>query len=315
MILELKAPAKINWFLNVTGRREDGFHSLETIFQSISLADDIRLTLGKKVSESEGRIRCICRPMTVHDGIKGLETGKMNGPNNIAYQAAALFGQELVNKGIPRPYISIDIKKRIPMMAGLAGGSSDAAAVLRGLNILMDSPLSQSELEELACQCGSDVLFCLNGGTQWGEGTGSELTPLAAAPEWHLVIVRPVVGVSTVEAYRVYDELKSRDASPEKTTKQHGSQDDWVKAFADGEKKSVIKMMSNSLEAAAISLCPEIAVIKEELIKTGCLAVMMSGSGSAVFALVKDEEFQGFMVRYMFKKGFTNVWAARTSAI
>jgi len=312
--LDLKAPAKINWFLKVDERREDGFHLLRTVFQSISFADDIRLSLGKTVEEGNAGIRCTCRPVTRHDGLKEIEAGTLNGQHNLAYQAAELFGRALEKKDIARPSMSIDIKKRIPLQAGLAGGSSDAAAVLRGFNSMMGFPLNRNELAELACQCGSDVLFCLDGGTQWGGGTGRELAPLAAAPPWPLVIVRPAGGVSTKEAYKVFDDMTERNKDPKKNHEPLWGQDDWQRAFAEGDKNGVTKMMSNSLEPAAIALCPEIAVIKEELMKAGCLAALMSGSGSAVFGLVRDEVTQGYIARHMFKKGHKSVWAARTDA-
>lgn len=306
MILDVIAPAKINWFLRIIGQREDGYHLLETVFQSISLVDEIRLTLGSSFGAREGRIRCICRPATLKTSCQEYDNDSLNGLDNLAYKAADLLSEALTKKKTPCPAMTIDIRKHIPLQAGLAGGSSDAAVVLRGFNSMLGFPLGQDELWELACRCGADTAFCLKGGTQWGEGTGSELTPWPDAPDWPVVIVKPTRGVSTKKAFAAYDEL------PARISQQTSTREDWRQALAAGDISRVAAMMSNDLEPVSLALCPEIADVKKELLKAGCLAALMSGSGSSVMGLVSDAAAQADVVRSMSEKGFTGVWAVRT---
>ncbi|MCL1916806.1 MAG: 4-(cytidine 5'-diphospho)-2-C-methyl-D-erythritol kinase [Peptococcaceae bacterium] len=305
--LNLRAPAKINWTLTITGRRPDGYHLLQTVFQSISLADDLRLTLSSSLDTAQ--IRCFCRSEGSCAGLRktDIRAAALNGPSNLAYKAAQLLGQALEKKNIPCPDMTIHINKRIPLQAGLAGGSSDAAAVLRGFNRMLGNPLSRKELEGLACRCGSDTLFCLWGGTQWGEGTGNELTPLPSVAGWPLVVVKPEGGVSTRRAFEAYD--KGIDLK----TKPDGDCQEWRRVLAHGDKQSVARMMRNSLEQVSMVLCPAIEEAKEELIKAGCLTALMSGSGSAVFGLVRDKDHQEDVVYRMREKGFMAVWAVETS--
>jgi 4-diphosphocytidyl-2-C-methyl-D-erythritol kinase len=322
-ILDLQAPAKINWALTVTGRRPDGYHLLQTVFQSISLADKIRLALGQaRARPGKAQIRCLCRSRGRWAGLRqeDIKSAALNGPQNLAYKAADLLGQALAEKHIPCPDMFIRINKRIPLQAGLAGGSSDAAAVLRGFNRMLGYPLRRQELERLACQCGSDTLFCLWGGTQWGEGRGDELTPLPAVAGWPLVVVRPESGVSTKRAFAAYDKWVDSQTPARQPSLSGaavsgptapGDRQEWCRAFALGDKGRVAGMMRNSLERVSMALCPPVAEIKKELMGAGCLAALMSGSGSAVFGLVGDEGQQKDVVDRMREKGIA-VWAVKT---
>jgi 4-diphosphocytidyl-2-C-methyl-D-erythritol kinase len=346
-ILDLQSPAKINWFLKITGRRADGFHMLQTVFQSISLADDIRLTLGEATpgdatlrdatlgdatpgddrnqkatrlpdhGHSDTGIRCICIPAS-DSSYRQEDMKLLNDPHNLAYKAAVLLREALAEKNIPCPAMSIEITKRIPMQAGLAGGSSNAAAVLRGFNSLLGSPLSWQELGELACRSGSDTHFCLEGGTQWGEGTGGDLTPMPGVPGWHLVVVKPAAGVSTQLAFEAYAKNQEAENKGLSSGEQRSIRSGLIdknfchNVFAANDKGRVIQMMSNSLEQVSMALCPPIAWAKEGLLKAGCLAALMSGSGSAVFGLVENHAVQKKVAEAMRGQGFPDVWAVET---
>ncbi|NMA69809.1 MAG: 4-(cytidine 5'-diphospho)-2-C-methyl-D-erythritol kinase, partial [Desulfitobacterium sp.] len=180
--LELFAYAKINLALAITGRREDGYHELESIMQSIGIYDFVRLTLQRE------EIECYC--------------GEFSGPENLAFKAAQRFFRDLnTSQGV-----KIEIQKAIPVQGGLGGGSADAAATLLGLNNLLGNPYTIEELEKFASELGADVAFCLRGGTQWAAGVGERLRKLPKAPKLYFVIVKPPQGVDTALAYRTFDE-------------------------------------------------------------------------------------------------------------
>lgn len=279
------APAKINFALAITGLRADGYHMIQTVFQTIALYDQIEVELI-----GEG-ITCTC--------------GDISGENNLAYKAATEFMEELEAKqNIPGNWgIRISIEKNIPLQAGLAGGSTDAAAVIRGLNKLYGHPFSYEELLQIAAKCGSDTAFCLKGGTQWGEGTGTTLTKLPQAPELDLILVKPIKGVDTSEAYRLFDE--TGELSPL-------DKDLWTKVLQKGNKEQIGKLMTNSLEYPAFTLVPEIKKIKELLLEGGCWGALMSGSGSAVFGILPDRE-SGLVIRQsLADQGFHENWLVKT---
>ena len=185
MTLTLNACAKLNLYLDITGRRSDGYHLLETVMQSVSLSDIVTLSVtvgsGISVSCSDPLIPC--------------------GEKNIAYRAAALF---LEACGIER-HVEIDIQKRIPSGAGMGGGSADAAAVLRGLDRALGAPLDTGRLYEIALQCGADVPFCLYGGTRICRGIGEELSSCCEVSGCAFLVVMPDFTCPTGEAYRKYD--------------------------------------------------------------------------------------------------------------
>lgn len=279
------APAKINFGLAVTERRADGYHMIQTIFQTISLYDQIDVEL-----KGEG-ITCSC--------------GELSGENNLAYKAAARFMEEYEGKQriSGNMGISISIEKNIPLQAGLAGGSTDAAAVLRSLNELYGHPFSYEELLRIAVKCGSDTAFCLKGGTQWGEGTGTTLTKLPQAPEMNLILVKPSKGVNTSEAYNLFDETGELSTL---------DKDLWTEVLQKGNEEQIGKMMSNSLEHTAFLLVPEIKKIKELLLEKGCWGSLMSGSGSSVFGILPDRE-SGLGIRESLAyQGFHETWLVKT---
>ncbi|TWH58928.1 4-diphosphocytidyl-2-C-methyl-D-erythritol kinase [Desulfitobacterium sp. LBE] len=277
--VEMFAYAKINLALAITGRRPDGYHELESVMQSIGIYDRIRVTLA------EGGIQCSC--------------GKWSGPENLAYRAAEAFLSGLGSS----QGIHIDIEKNIPVQAGLGGGSADAAATLQALNKLFEEPYTEEELKSFAAQLGADVAFCLKGGTQWATGVGEELKGLPHAPKINLVLIKPDQGVNTAEAYRAFDQEGKFS---------HLDYAGWQEALASGRAESLIPLLYNDLEPASMKLLPEIAWVKEELMKqNGCLGALMSGSGSAVFGIVQTEE-QAEKIAAIWRERNYHVWVTHT---
>jgi 4-diphosphocytidyl-2-C-methyl-D-erythritol kinase len=253
--IRLRAPGKINWTLDVTGRRPDGYHEVEILMQSISLWDDIVLT------ECDAGIQ-VC----------GNAAEMPLDESNLAAKAARLIQDQF---GITRG-IRIDITKRIPVAAGLAGGSTNAAAVLAGLNALWGLGLSRSRLAELGTALGADVPFCIYGGTAATRGIGEKITPLPPLEGISLVLIKPPFGVSTAS---VYQSLKV-DRIP--------LHPNWKKAYdllAAGNFHSLRSHMGNVLELVTINKHPEIKEIKACLDKAGASVTMMTGSGPAVFGV------------------------------
>ncbi len=279
------APAKINLALAVSKKRDDGFHNIETVFQSIALFDRVEVRLRER------GIVCDC--------------GELSGEKNLAYKAADYFLKQYQIMFSPNNEagVEITIEKNIPLQAGLAGGSSDAAAVLRGLNILFSCPFSYNELLVLARKCGSDTAFCLKGGTQWGEGTGSDLYELPPAPEMDIIVVKPSQGVDTAEAYRMFDEIGDYAKL---------SSNSWTELLHKKDIKTIGENLFNSLEIPAFQLLPEIRKVKELLLANGCSGVLMSGSGSAVFGILRSTGQGKKISGLLASAGFYNTWVVKT---
>jgi 4-diphosphocytidyl-2-C-methyl-D-erythritol kinase len=253
------APAKINLTLDIVGTRADGYHLLRTVMQTVDLCDTVTLVLG-----GDG-IR-----LTVSDETLPADE------RNTAWKAAALFYEA---SELP-PSVDILVEKRIPQQAGLAGGSADAAAVLRGLNDLYDRPLTDSVLLMLAEKIGADVPFCLLGGTMFAEGIGEQLTPLPPLTNAWITVVKPPVGISTAAAYAAVD----RAATPPHTDHEQAL----LAACSAGDLSAVGKHLFNAFEEALA--IPEVTAVSAALRAFAPLGVCMSGSGSAVYALFETEE-------------------------
>ena len=253
------AYAKINLGLNILGKRNDGYHEVDMIMQSISLADEIEITEAKELM---------------------VTTNKSTLPgdkDNLAWKAAELLAKHLQKK----PNVHISLTKNIFMAAGLAGGSSDAAAVLRGLNNFWQGNLRAEELEELSAQLGSDVPFCIKGGTVRARAKGEVLSPLPDFPEKWLVLAKPKnIDVPTVWVYKNY-----KDAA---VTKRPNI-DSLVKAIEEQKADDVINNMENVLETVTIPAHPIIAEIKEKMEELGAIKSLMSGSGPTVFGFVENK--------------------------
>lgn len=260
MELTLHAPAKVNLTLIVGARRDDGYHDVSTVMQTVGLYDTLTLTEG-----GSGLTLTCTDPDLPTDG------------SNLVLRAAALFCQEL---HLPVPDLHLHLQKRIPSQAGLGGGSSDAAAVLRAMRTLYAPVVPDAELERMAAALGSDVPFFIRGGTALATGRGEQLTPLPRLTDGWFVVVKPPEGFSTPAMYRRLDELPFQPPQPP---------DGMTAALDAGELHAVAAALCNSFERA---VPPDSAVwvIREALRARGALAAMLSGSGSAVFGLFDRED-------------------------
>lgn len=253
-----RAFAKINLGLDIVGKRPDGYHEVNMVMQSIALADEVELLPAEKISVT-----------TDNEDIP-------DGKDNLAWKAAMLLAEMYGHK----PNVQIHIRKHIFSAAGLAGGSADAAAVLRGLNRLWQLGLSADELEVLAAELGSDVPFCIRGGTAAATGRGEILEPLADMPETWVVLAKPKVSVSTAWAYQNFrnEEVSVR---PDITAMK--------KAVKNSDKPGILACMGNVLESVTCKAYPEIDAIKETMMANGAEISLMSGSGPTVFCFVDSE--------------------------
>ncbi|HHU62788.1 MAG TPA: 4-(cytidine 5'-diphospho)-2-C-methyl-D-erythritol kinase [Clostridiales bacterium] len=256
--IDIKARAKVNLALDVLGRRPDGYHNVRMVMQSIDLYDEVR------VVSTDGDIRLYCDD-------KSLPLDE----NNLAYRAAMLLKERFnVRRGA-----DIHIRKNIPVAAGLAGGSSDGAAVLKALNELWGIGLSGQKLMELGLALGADVPYCILGGTALAEGIGEVLTPLPDLPKTWMVLVKPEIDISTKWVYTHLDLDKLTDRP---------DIDAMVKAVEDRDIRAVAENLSNVLESVSARRYPVIEAIKNGLTGMGALGSVMSGSGPTVFGIFKD---------------------------
>lgn len=253
------AYAKINLGLRILGKRSDGFHEVSMIMQSVGLSDEVIITEGKGIE--------------ITTNIEGLSCGK----DNLAYKAAAL----LAEKYNITPNVHIVLNKRIFMAAGLAGGSSDAAAVLRGLNKYWNLNLYGDKLEAIAAELGSDVPFCICGGSAIAKGRGEIILPLPDMPADYVVLAKPKnLEVSTAWVYKNYN--------PGRVVNNPCI---WQIAenITQGA-KAMVPFMGNALETVTIPANPVIAQIKMAMLRAGAYFSMMSGSGPTVFAFADNKE-------------------------
>ena len=258
--MKLKAYAKINLSLDVTGRREDGFHTLDTVMQSVSLYDEIEI----KHRENPG-IHLWCTKDYIPVDTK-----------NTAYRAAETF---LRHCGLESEGVSISLKKRIPSRAGMGGGSADAAAVLRGLNRLFETKLPLDTLMELGAGVGADVPFCVHGGTCRCTGIGEIIEPVHPMPDCFLVICKPPAGMSTPRAFALIDSFP--------IVRSKGSQR-MLETLETGDLRMIGEALSNRFDET-VKLMP-VRDIKKTMHSAGALGSMMTGSGSAVFGIFETKE-------------------------
>lgn len=267
--LEIPAYAKINLYLDVLACRDDGFHDLLTVMHAISLHDDILLQYTPAP----------VREISLRIFGSRLPTDR----RNLVFRAAEAFFE--ATGLFARVYITI--RKRLPIAAGMAGGSSDAAATLRGLNEAAGHPLSEDALLALGATLGSDVPFCLAGGTQICRGRGEKMTPIALKEPLHLLVVWGREHVSTPRAFAAMDEYYHRfDGSV-----PHGT--DPERLFTQLEAGSLAaapELLYNAFEPVVLPSCPEAAAAKEKLLSLGAYAAFMSGSGPSVFGLFRTRE-------------------------
>jgi 4-diphosphocytidyl-2-C-methyl-D-erythritol kinase len=258
--ISLSAYAKINLSLSITGKREDGYHTLESVMQEISLADTVSLE----------RIPC---GILLSCNKEGIPTNE----KNLCWKAARAYLDAAKIQG----GVKIDLIKRIPDGAGMGGGSSDAAAVLKAMQCLYPSKVS---LPEIALKIGADVPFFLSGKTALCKGIGEELTPISFRGKDAIfcVAAKNCEGLSTPSIYRLYDETVSEP--------RVGDTKSFQKALEAGDREAILRLMQNDLEPIAIVLRPQIALLKGILLSLGANGAMMTGSGSAVFGLFFSRE-------------------------
>ena len=272
--IKLKARAKINLGLDVVRKREDGYHEVRMIMQMINLYDKITM---RRITESEIRVTTNLPYLPVNE-------------DNLVYRAAKLLMDEFqVTEGV-----EIELQKYIPVAAGMAGGSSDAAAVMVGINRIFHLGLTKKQLMERGVKIGADVPFCIMRGTALAEGIGEVLTPLPAMPHCSLVIAKPKIHVSTKF---VYGNLKANEL------KEHPDIDGQVQALREGSLEQIVAKMGNVLETVTVPAYPVIDEIKKTMLKNDAMGAMMSGSGPTVFGIFEREERAQEVCRLLKKEG------------
>lgn len=260
-MIRQKAYAKVNIGLDVLRRRPDGYHELKMIMQTVDIFDDLTF---EREREPGIRLR-----------IEGADLPA--DENNLVYRAASLMMEERqIKEGV-----AITVTKRIPIAAGMAGGSADAAAAMRGLNALFEMGYATEALRELGVRLGADIPYCITGGTMLSEGIGEVLTPLPAPPECYLVVAKPDMDVSTAF---VYQNLRADSLL------FHPDIDGMVKALAAGDLGGITDRMGNVLETVTVPAYPVIDRIKTRMRELGAENALMSGSGPTVFGIYKEQE-------------------------
>ena len=260
--ITMEAPAKINLYLEVGSARPDGYHPVRTVMQAVELCDLLHLE--------------------VTDGGRGLDLEVEGeapvGEDNLCLRAAAAF-LSATDMGMR---VAMKLTKRIPLAAGLGGGSSDAAAVLRALNLAAGEVLKEEELLRVAAGLGTDVPFFLVGGTALGEGRGERVTALVQAPPLPVVLANPGRELSTAEVYRRFDLLAGGPVPA-------GDPGALMRALPHGDARAVAQHLHNSLQPAAQELMPEVALLLERATAAGAVGALVSGSGPTVFILAGDD--------------------------
>ena len=259
--MKISAMSKVNLGLDVIRRREDGYHEVKMIMQTLGLCDELDI---EKRDDDNIVITC---------DDPSLECDE----NNLIYKAAkAIMSQANVHCGL-----DISLKKRIPVAAGMAGGSTDAAATLVGVNKLLNLNMDNEMLKAIGVKIGADVPYCIEGGTQLSEGIGEKLTKLQPPPQCYVVVAKPHIGVSTKY---VYENLHVE------TIDEHPDIDGMIEGIKKGSLPDICAHMENILEHVTQSKYPVIAMLKKKLTDGGAMGALMSGSGPTVFALFDDEK-------------------------
>ena len=274
--------AKINLTLDVLDKREDGYHDIKSIMQAVSIRDDIEIDVGTG------------KPWTLTCNIEGVPTDQ----RNLAWKAAEVYLQTI---GKDPDGLAIRITKRIPMEAGLAGGSADAAAVLRALNIHYGAPLSILALAELGAQIGSDVPFCVLCGTAMAEGRGERLRKLPDMPDCFIVVCKPEFSSSTPELYRKIDET---------VIGQRPDHQAMESALLAGDLGKIAENLCNVFDPLVTKEHLEINYIKSIFHSYGSVGQQMTGSGSAVFAIVESFEYAAVICN-MLKENYPQVYICK----
>ena len=259
--IRLKARAKINLGLDVLGKREDGYHEVRMVMQTIGIYDRLILT---KIPEEEIRITSNLAFLPVNE-------------NNLIYKAIKLLKDEYHFPG----GVSVDLNKFIPVAAGMAGGSTDAASTMFGVNRLFGLNLSMGKMMELGVRLGADVPYCVMRGTALAEGIGEKLTRITPVPHMWILIAKPQINVST---RLVYEQLDNGGIQ------KHPDIDGIIRAIEAQDVVRIAQSMGNVLENVTVPLYPVIETIKQDMLSHGAINAMMSGSGPTVFGIFPDEQ-------------------------
>jgi 4-diphosphocytidyl-2-C-methyl-D-erythritol kinase len=287
--LELLAPGKVNFGLRLRGRREDGYHLLESLFLPIDLRDALRLSLR----EDPGV------PLTLSGDCAGVPADG----RNLAVRAAESF---LAAAGLAHG-VAIELEKRVPSPGGLGGGSSDAAAVLRGLDALLPGRLPADRLRALALELGADVPFFLEPRPALVGGIGEQIEPVAGLPSFTLLLAHPGVSLTTQAVYAQYD------ASAASLTPTGPGPSIRALLALREEARSLQSLLVNDLEPAATALCPAVAELRKEIEATGASAVSLSGSGPTLFGVFANEDAAGEARRRLTRRTGLRTWVVETA--
>ena len=272
--IRLKARAKINLGLDVLGKREDGYHEVRMVMQTIGIYDRLILT---KIPEEEIRITSNLAFLPVNE-------------NNLIYKAIKLLKDEYHFPG----GISVDLNKFIPVAAGMAGGSTDAASTMFGVNRLFGLNLSMGKMMELGVRLGADVPYCVMRGTALAEGIGEKLTRITPVPHMWILIAKPQINVST---RLVYEQLDMGGIQ------KHPDIDGIIRAIEAQDVVRIAQSMGNVLENVTVPLYPVFETIKQDMLSHGAINAMMSGSGPTVFGIFPDEQTTLACQAFLKKKG------------
>lgn len=279
----LKSPAKVNLYLRIINRRPDGFHNLVTIFERINLFDSIEL---KAIKENKIRIYCSHKDVPA-------------GPKNLVYKVAQRLKDDFgLSQGV-----EIKITKRIPVAAGMAGGSSNAATVISGLNRLWDLKLSQEKMVTYASQIGSDVAFFLYDAS-WALGTqrGEKIRPLKVNQKlWHVLVIPRI----KLYAKDVYGRLKLQ------LTKKSDDANILLQHLKKNHLDAVSALMTNDLESTVMEICPQLKLLKMRMEQLKCLKVLVSGSGPCVYGLVSSRK-ESLRIKKILNQKYSRVFVAQT---
>ena len=273
--IRLKARAKINLGLDVLGKRDNGYHDVRMVMQTVGIYDRIVIN---KIPEDEIRIKANLSFLPLNE-------------NNLIYKAAKMLKDDYNFCG----GVEIELNKFIPVAAGMAGGSSDAASTLYGINRLFNLHISMKKLMEYGVKIGADVPYCLMRGTALAEGIGEKLTKLSPMPDCHILVAKPPISVSTK---LVYEKLDTTDIV------KHPDIDGIIEAISNKDVRLVAERMGNVLEDVTIPMYPVINDIKKVMLENGAINAMMSGSGPTVFGIFEEEETALKCQRILKKTGY-----------
>lgn len=285
--LTVEGQAKINLSLDILGKRSDGYHEVAMVMQSIGLSDT--LVLEKLPADGQVELE-----------LAGAAAGIEADDSNLAWRAAAL----LLREGQVHGGVRMRLTKRIPIAAGLAGGSTDAASALRGVNELYELGYDTGQLCEFGARLGMDIPFCLRGGTMLATGRGEMLRRLPDMPRTYVVLAKPPIGISTAWAYQHYDA---------EGAEHHPDNERLEQEIASGERKAIAGLLCNVLESVSIKKYGIISEYKQLMLQAGAMAAMMSGSGPTVFGLCPDEDTAGNVAELLRRETEAAVFVTTTT--